>query len=61
MILQWVYRNDSGADVPAQDVIAFDRAVTLEDRAILESLGVHSPRRHEGHKGWCACALLAPF
>jgi phenylpropionate dioxygenase-like ring-hydroxylating dioxygenase large terminal subunit len=37
MILQWVYRNDSEKDVSTKDVIAFDRAITLEDRAILES------------------------
>jgi phenylpropionate dioxygenase-like ring-hydroxylating dioxygenase large terminal subunit len=37
MILQWVYRNDTEADVSTADVIAFDRAVTLEDKAILES------------------------
>jgi len=36
MILQWVYRNDTEADVGTADVIAFDRAVTLEDRRILE-------------------------
>jgi phenylpropionate dioxygenase-like ring-hydroxylating dioxygenase large terminal subunit len=37
MIVQWVYRNDTEADVSAADVVAFDRAVTLEDKRILES------------------------
>ena len=36
MICQWVYRSDSEADAPAEKVIAFDRAVTLEDKTILE-------------------------
>lgn len=36
MILQWCYRNDTEAEVSATDVIAFDRAVTLEDQRILE-------------------------
>lgn len=37
MILQWVYRNDTEQDVSSAEVIAFDRAVTLEDKAIIES------------------------
>jgi phenylpropionate dioxygenase-like ring-hydroxylating dioxygenase large terminal subunit len=37
MICQWVYRNDTEAEAPAEKVIAFDRAVTTEDKAILES------------------------
>lgn len=37
MILQWVYRNDSEAEVSAADVIGFDRAITFEDKAILET------------------------
>ena len=37
MILQWAYRNDSETEVPSADVIAFDRAITLEDKRILES------------------------
>lgn len=36
-ILQWAYRNDTEDEVPAAQVIAFDRAVTLEDKLILES------------------------
>lgn len=37
MICQWVYRNDTEAESPAEKVIAFDRAVTAEDRLVLES------------------------
>lgn len=35
-ICQWVYRTDTEEEAPAEKVIAFDRAVTLEDKAILE-------------------------
>jgi phenylpropionate dioxygenase-like ring-hydroxylating dioxygenase large terminal subunit len=35
-LVQWAIRNDTEADVPAADVVAFDRAVTLEDRWLLE-------------------------
>jgi phenylpropionate dioxygenase-like ring-hydroxylating dioxygenase large terminal subunit len=35
-VVQFVFRNDTEADAPAVDVIAFDRQVTNEDRAILE-------------------------
>ncbi len=34
--VQWAIRNDTEADVPAADVVAFDRAVTLEDQWLLE-------------------------
>jgi phenylpropionate dioxygenase-like ring-hydroxylating dioxygenase large terminal subunit len=37
MVLQWAYRNDTEAEVSSADVIAFDRAITFEDRAILET------------------------
>jgi phenylpropionate dioxygenase-like ring-hydroxylating dioxygenase large terminal subunit len=37
MICQWVYRNDTEADAPAQKVVDFDRVVTGEDKEILES------------------------
>jgi phenylpropionate dioxygenase-like ring-hydroxylating dioxygenase large terminal subunit len=43
MILQWVYRNDTEADVPTAEVIAFDRAITLEDKTILESCDADVP------------------
>ncbi|SFK84456.1 aromatic ring-hydroxylating oxygenase subunit alpha [Falsiroseomonas stagni] len=36
-ICQWVYRNDTEAESPAAKVIAFDRAVTIEDKHVLES------------------------
>ena len=36
MIVQFCFRNDTEAQTPAADVIAFDRAVTLEDKRILE-------------------------
>lgn len=36
-IVQFVYRNDTEADTPAASVVAFDRQVTAEDRAVLES------------------------
>lgn len=35
-VIQFAIRNDSEADVPAADVVAFDRQVTIEDKAILE-------------------------
>lgn len=36
-MVQFCLRNDTEADTSSQDVIAFDRAVTLEDKRILES------------------------
>lgn len=36
-VIQWVYRNDTEEDVSTEDVIEHDRAITLEDKAILES------------------------
>jgi len=44
-LVQWVYRNDSDADVPAEKAIAFDRAVTLEDKDILEATDPYVPLR----------------
>jgi hypothetical protein len=35
-VVQFCFRNDGEADVPAASVIAFDRQVTEEDRAILQ-------------------------
>lgn len=35
-LVQWAVRNDTEDEVPAADVIAFDRAVTLEDQWLLE-------------------------
>jgi len=37
MVVQFVYRSDTEAEAKAEDVIAFDRVVTAEDRDILES------------------------
>jgi hypothetical protein len=36
-------RNDTEADTPAAQAIAFDRAVTLEDKAILETTDYDVP------------------
>ena len=42
-MVQFCLRNDTEANTPAQDVIAFDRAVTLEDKHILESTDYDVP------------------
>ena len=42
-MVQFCVRNDTEADTPAADVIAFDRAVTLEDKRILESTDFDVP------------------
>jgi phenylpropionate dioxygenase-like ring-hydroxylating dioxygenase large terminal subunit len=42
-LVQFCLRNDTEADVSAESVIAFDRAVTLEDRAILEGTDYDVP------------------
>lgn len=42
-MVQFCVRNDTEADAPAADVIAFDRAVTLEDKRILESTDYDVP------------------
>ncbi len=47
-IVQFCFRNDGEAEAPAAGIIAFDRRVTAEDRAVLEGtdfdvpLAVHS-------------------
>jgi len=43
IINQFVFRNDSEADAPAAGVIAFDRQVTFEDKAMLESTDYDVP------------------
>ncbi|MGE5145577.1 MAG: Rieske 2Fe-2S domain-containing protein [Candidatus Eiseniibacteriota bacterium] len=48
MIVQFVFRNDSEAQVRAADVIAFDRKVTDEDRPILESTDFDVPLDLQG-------------
>ena len=35
-LVQWCIRSDTEDDVPAAEVIAFDRQVTLEDKSLLE-------------------------
>ena len=42
-MVQFCVRNDTEADTAAEDVIAFDRAVTLEDKRILESTDYDVP------------------
>jgi hypothetical protein len=42
-LVQFVYRNDKEQDTPAASVIAFDRQVTEEDRAILEATDADVP------------------
>jgi phenylpropionate dioxygenase-like ring-hydroxylating dioxygenase large terminal subunit len=42
-LIQFAFRNDSEADAPAADVIAFDRQVTNEDRLVLEATEFDSP------------------
>jgi phenylpropionate dioxygenase-like ring-hydroxylating dioxygenase large terminal subunit len=37
MLVQWCYRSDREEDVPAAEVVAWDRRITEEDREILES------------------------
>lgn len=53
MVVQWCYRNDREQDVPAADIIAFDRKVTAEDKIVLESTNpdacVDTARRAEFH------------
>lgn len=50
-MVQFCLRNDTEADTKAADVIAFDRAVTLEDKRILESTDYDVPLNltHETH------------
>jgi hypothetical protein len=43
MWCQWCYRNDTEDEAPAAGVIAFDRQVTNEDRAILEATDYDVP------------------
>ena len=48
MLCQWLFRNDTEADCPAQMLIDFDAEITQEDKDILESTdpdAVIDPRR----------------
>lgn len=49
-MVQFCVRNDTEADTPARDVIAFDRAVTLEDKRILESTDYDVPLSPSGEQ-----------
>ncbi|MFM7545343.1 MAG: Rieske 2Fe-2S domain-containing protein [Synechococcales cyanobacterium] len=42
-MVQFCLRNDSESETPSRDVIAFDRAVTLEDKRILETTDYDVP------------------
>lgn len=42
-IVQFCIRNDTEVDAKAADIVAFDRAVTLEDRAVLETTDYDTP------------------
>ncbi|MFM7424423.1 MAG: Rieske 2Fe-2S domain-containing protein [Elainella sp.] len=44
-IIQFCVRNDTEAEAKAADIIAFDRQVVLEDRAVLESTDYDTPLR----------------
>ena len=50
-MVQFCLRNDTEADTPSQNVIDFDRAVTLEDKRILETTDYDVPLSlsHEQH------------
>ncbi|MBM3567788.1 MAG: aromatic ring-hydroxylating dioxygenase subunit alpha [Alphaproteobacteria bacterium] len=47
-ICQWVYRNDREDQVPAAQIIAFDRQVTQEDIFILETTDPDVPLELQG-------------
>ncbi len=53
MLVQWLYRNDTEADVSTQALIDWDAQITAEDRDILESTDfdacVDTARRMEFH------------
>jgi hypothetical protein len=53
MLAQWLYRNDREEDCPAEELIAWDRAIVNEDRDILEATDadacVDTRRRVEFH------------
>ena len=42
-MVQFCLRNDTEAETKSTDVIAFDRAVTLEDKRLLESTDCDVP------------------
>ncbi len=42
-VLQWAYRSDTDEDAKPEDIIKFDRVVTLEDKGILETTDYDAP------------------
>src|SRR5215470_874252 len=52
-VVQWLYRNDTEADCPAQELIDWDFKITGEDKDIIESTDPDTPidpaRRVEAH------------
>ena len=42
-VVQFCFRNDTEAQATAADIIAFDRRVTEEDRAVLEGTDFDAP------------------
>ncbi len=48
MVVQFVFRNDTEEQAKAEDIIAFDRLVTNEDRDILESTECDVPLDQAG-------------
>ncbi|BAZ43748.1 iron-sulfur cluster-binding protein, Rieske family [Chondrocystis sp. NIES-4102] len=42
-IVQFCWRNHTEADISAKEVVAFDRAVILEDKAVLETTDYDVP------------------
>jgi len=42
-IVQFCVRNDTEADVSAEDIVAFDRQVVLESRVVLETTNCDTP------------------
>jgi phenylpropionate dioxygenase-like ring-hydroxylating dioxygenase large terminal subunit len=53
MVVQWLYRNDTEANVTVDELLAWDREITIEDRHILEGTDydtcVDTSRRVEFH------------
>ena len=41
--MQFVVRNDTEADVPAADILAFDHRVEAEDQALLSTVPANYP------------------
>ena len=42
-MVQWLYRNDTEADCPAQELIDWDFKITREDKDIIESTDPDTP------------------